>query len=554
MILPENYRQVCEKVEQAAKRAVLDPNLLNNPDFTKHLISETLSICHGNSLGAIESLALQAMNNIVKSDQLEAAIKDFERKIREQPVPMLVLSRPFDFGVNGDTRKVIYAARSGGGIASIVCVALQDGQTAPGLFQWCFTDVEGKMWLGTAPPVPQQLEEHIVLRAEPQSAVIPELASVIVSDGTDHGHVLFAMPELAKQIGARIDQGEQVKVQHNGILVYGITETKLTQYENWIEFPSREGPTLAQMFFPRQLANEWEMDVKAMALGDAFMVVLQGPTGVGKTSGVIAAARTAAQLSGKPFVIINVSPSTVASQWYSVTEHTIKLAINRAKALAEKGYIVVILLDEMNALLGDGGMRYEGNVDHRVRLTLQSEFSNDIKGVAVYGTMNVTRFDWLPTAVARRFIKRSFPRTGKTQLARAAALYADPQVLAKLSLTPEEFGNRVGDFVFSNSLVIWMLRMQSGAAIPIRARDLHECSIGKIKSLIQYWCRQVRYDQADSLQALWARISTEFSGIQLNENNVFDSTFIRPPPHDKARLVEPVRQNGAPVTEGVLVG
>ncbi len=137
-------------------------------------------------------------------------------------------------------------------------------------------------------------------------------------------------------------------------------------------------------------------------------------------------------------------------------------------------------------------------------------------------------------------MKRTFPRTGKTQLARAAALYAESEVLAKLSLSAEEFGNRVSDFVFSNTFVIWTVHMQSGAAIPIRARDLHECSIGKIKSLVQLWSRQVRYGQADSLQALWARIAAEFSGIQLNENNVFESTFIRPMPHDKARLVEPV--------------
>jgi len=554
MIRPDRHNQISEKVELAAKRAALDPNILNNPDFTKHIISETLSICHGDSIGAMESLALEAIINTVKSDQLAAAIKDFERKIREQPVPMLVLSRPFDFGVNGATRKVFYAARSGSGISSITCVALQDGQTPPGIFQWCFTDLEGKMWLADAPPVPQQLEEHTVLRTEPQSTVIPELANVIISDGTDHGRVLFASQDLAKQIGGRIDQGEQIKVQHNGILVHGITETKLTQYENWIEFPPREGPTLAQMFFTRHLADEWEMDVKAMICGDAFMVVLEGPTGVGKTSGVVAAARTAAQRAGKPFVIINVSPSTVASQWYSVTERTIKLATNRAKALAEKGYIVVILLDEMNALLGDSGMRYEGNVDHRIRLTFQSEFSEDIKGVAVYGTMNVTRFDWLPPAVARRFMKRTFPRTGKTQLAQAASLYADADVLAKLSLTKEEFGNRVSDFVFSNSLVIWMVHMQSGATIPIRARDLHECSIGKIKSLIQFWCRQVRYEQADSLQALWARISAEFSSIQLNENNIFDSTFIRPKPHDKARLVEPAENNGETIAKHILVG
>ncbi len=55
----------------------------------------------------------------------------------------------------------------------------------------------------------------------------------------------------------------------------------------------------------------------------------------------------------------------MTSEWYGVTERTIKLAINRAKALAEGGYIVAMLLDEMNSLLGDGGLRYEGNVDQR---------------------------------------------------------------------------------------------------------------------------------------------------------------------------------------------
>ena len=62
----------------------------------------------------------------------------------------------------------------------------------------------------------------------------------------------------------------------------------------------------------------------------------------------------------------------------------------------------------------------------------------------------------------------------------------------------------------------------------------------------------MRYDQADSLQALWARISAEFSSVQLNENNVFESTFIRPKPHDKARLVEQAKNNGEAAAKHVL--
>ncbi len=285
MIRADSNRRVREKLQEAAKIAALDYQILSNPDFAREIVSETLSICQGDSVGAMEPLAMEAVRNIIKSEQLAAAIEEFQRKIREQPLPMLVLSRPFDYGVNGSTRKMFYAARPGSGISSIVCVSLQDGQTPPGVFQWCFTDLEGKIWLAAAPPAPQQLEEHSVIRTEPQSCVIPELAHVIVSDGTDHGRVLFAAPELAEQIGQRIDKGEQIKVQHNGILVERISETKLTQYENWIEFPPRDGQTLAQMFYPRHLAAEWDLDVEAMIRGDPVMVVCQGPTGVGKTSG-----------------------------------------------------------------------------------------------------------------------------------------------------------------------------------------------------------------------------------------------------------------------------
>jgi len=542
MLPPDNRRKVREQLEQIAKRAALHHEILNHPGLVPETAAHMLHICDGDASAALELLTAEALRSGVKAAQLAAAIEDFQRKIREQPVPMLVLSRPFDYGLNGSTRKVIYAARPGGnGMGAVVCVALADGQSPPQLFQWIFTDVEGKMWLAEAPPIPEQLEEHVVLRTKPQSSVIPELAQVVVSDGTDHGKFLFAEPALAAEIGARVDRGEQVKVEHNGIRVYGVTNTKLTQYEDWIEFPPREGQTLAEMFFPRALVEEWELDVEAMIRGEQLMVICQGPTGTGKTSGVIAAARTAALRSGKKFVIINVSPATVSSEWYGVTERTIRLALNRGKALAQEGYIAVVLLDEMNALLGGTGVRYEGNVDQRVRLTMQSLFSEDLKGVAVYGTMNVTRLDWLPPPLARRFAKRAFPRTAKAQLAGAAAAIPQPEVLAQVGLTPHEFGQRLGDFVFSNTFVIWTAHMQSGAVVPVRARDLHECSIGKIKSLIRIWERQVRYGRADSLQPLWARIAAEFSSVQLNEHNLFDSTFLRRPPHDTVRLVEAVR-------------
>jgi hypothetical protein len=513
-----------------------------------------LQICEGNESAAIELITAEALRNGVKSEQLAAAIEDFQSKIRDQPVPMLVVSRPFDYGVNGSTRKVVYAARPGGnGIGSIVCVALEDGRSAPQLFEWIFTDLEGKMWLAEAPPIPEQLEEHVALRTKPRNSLIPELAQVLVSDGTDHGKFLFAEPALAEEINARIERGEQVKVEHNGIRVYGLTDTKLTKYEDWIEFPPLAGQTLAEMCFSRALAEEWELDVEAMIRGEPLMVICQGPTGTGKTSGVMAAARTAAQRSGKPFAIISITPATVSSEWYGVTERTIKLGLNRAKALTQKGYIVVVLLDEMNALLGGTGVRYESNVDHRVRLTLQSLFSEDLRGVAVYGTMNVTRLDWLPPPLARRFAKRAFPRTGKAQLAKAAASIPEPEILAQIGLAPAEFGHRLSDFVFSNALVLWTVHMQSGAVVPVRARDLHECSIGKLKSLIKLWERQVRYGRADSLQALWARIAAEFSSVQLNENNLFDSTFLRHPPRDTVRLVEPARQSGTVSREPTAV-
>ncbi len=447
--------------------------------------------------------------------------------------------------MNGSTRTLVYAVRPGSGLLP-VCVALEDDQPPPRVFSWGFTDVEAKMWLAPAPSVPQQLEENIVLRVQLESSYVSDMAELVISDGfqANHSKHIFAEPEMAEKIGEQLDLGEEPKVMHNGILAYEIVEAKPVEHEDWVEFLSLDGPTLDQMYYPRALRDEWEMDVEAMVRGESLMVMCHGPSGVGKTSGVIASARTAAQRAGKKLAFSHLEPSRITSEFYGTTERNLKRAIKLCKKLAKDGYLVVVLLDEMNALLGGTGVRYESNVDQRVRLTIQSLLSEPIEGVAIYGTMNTTRLDWLPPPVARRFTKRTFPRMARTQLSQAAALYATAEVLDKVGLQRDEFGQRVADFIFSSSFVVWTVHMQSGASISVRACDLHECSIGKIKSIIELWGRQVRYGRTDSLQALWTRIATEMLGVQLNENNVFDSTFLRRSPHDQIRLVERANNNG----------
>jgi hypothetical protein len=130
-------------------------------------------------------------------------------------------------------------------------------------------------------------------------------------------------------------------------------------------------------------------------------------------------------------------------------------------------------------------------------------------------------------------------------LARVCAGYAEPEGLEQLNLAPEDFGNRVADYMFAGDFVVAKAFLHSGKVRKVRARDLKDCiSPGKMKALLMDFFEDVRYGDAESLHSLWPRLERECRGVQLNEANLHETTFLLRDPHDKVKAVEP-ETNGA---------
>jgi hypothetical protein len=529
-----------EKLGQAAAYVTENPEALESPDFIRAAVQDFLGSVHGDVYRALEHSVREAIRGRSQRDQLIDMVETFKRQLREQPRLSRVLSPPFQFGTNGDTRRLIYTAPAGRESAvECVCLAEPEQEPPPPL-SFCYTDAGGKFYLDAAGDLPLvQLQEHSVTRVD-LDGEFPGVGYVVITDGPEQHSVLLADRELVEAIQGHLEEGEKVIVRHDSLVARGIVESSVRAPEDWLEIPPLEGPALAELIFPRWLHDEWQRDVRWMVARRPYRVLLIGPTGTGKSEGVVRAGRQAAVESGRDLAVIRMSASHIGSSYYSETERTILRAVKRAERLAQQGYIVVVLLDEADALLGNSEGRYEGSVDRRVRLTFQELLGGDIEGVFVYLTMNPRTDSWLPTAINRRFRKRLYPRTYRRQMGRICASYAQPETLGRLGMTADDFGARVADFVYAGGFVVARVLLHSGDERLVRARDLHDCSPGKLKDLVLDFCHDVEDGAAHTIEALWTRLDREFRSAPLNEANLFEMTFLAKPDHDAVKKVEPV--------------
>ncbi|HUT91710.1 MAG TPA: AAA family ATPase [Thermoguttaceae bacterium] len=532
-------------LDKAAAVVAEDPDALDNPELVRAAMGEVLDRFRGDPVGALRYAVREAIRARSQRDQLVDMVETFKRQLGEQPRLSRVLSRPFPFGNNGDVRRLFYAAPAGReSVAECVCVA-DPHQTPPPPLSFCYTDSGGKFYLGAAPQLPlAQLEEHPVVRADRESD-FADVGCVVVNDGPEHHSVLLADRKLVETIQAHLEGGEGVVVRHDRLVARGIVESSVQAPEDWLEIPPLDGPVLSDLVFPRWLREEWQRDVRWMVSRRPLRVLLVGPTGTGKTEGVLRAGRQAAREADRQLAILRMSAPYIGSSYYSETERTIHRAVKRAERLARQGYVTMILIDEADALLGNSEHRYEGAVDRRVRLAFQELLSGELEGVAVYLTMNPRSDSWLPAAIDRRFRKRRYPRTRRRQMAGVCAGSVEPAALDKLGVTASEFGGRVADFVYAGGFVVARVLMHSGATTLVRARDLHDCSPGKLQDLIRDFCHDVEDGATGSLEPLWTRLDREFRSASLNEANLFEMTFLARPDHDTVKKVEPVLGGGS---------
>ena len=515
-----------------------------NPALLHHAIAPLMRACGDDPIAALMVACKQLALTENQRNQLVAAFKALKKQLGERPSLAWVLSRPFMYGTNGEASRRIFVSRIGRELYGMECVSVPDDITdpkqAPNPLDLCLISGDGSTYLGKAPVTPPlQADEYMVQRVN--ESTFDGISEIVVNEGPEQRRmVLFAPPDLAKTVADKLADGDLVSVQAWGRVAARIVKDGVAQHlEDWLEiYPTPEGPKLEDMVFPEWLHALWRHDVRWIVNNRGFRVALIGPTGVGKSEAVLRAGRAAAMLTKKPLALIRLSGPQVCSSFYGETERNILAAVKKAKKLS-KQYVVVILLDEADALLGDSNGRYEGSVDRRVRLAFQQLLSDDV-GVPVYATMNPRADSWLPAPIERRFIRREYPRSCRRQIAEVSARYADEEALKKVGMPPATFGGRVADFLFNDRFVIARAILQSGAALEVRARDLHGCSPGKVKDLVVSFCTDVNDGEPADFQVLLSNIQREFQAGTLNETNLFEMTFLKRPAHDNVKVIERV--------------
>ena len=471
-------------------------------------------------------------------DELLAALKKFQHHLEEQPQLVRIVSEAFSFGTNGDGRLMVLTSSLGQHINQVTPLLVPDEAPRPEPLQMGYADKAGSVYLGPATELPlRSMQQHTVVTAN-ESSDWEGVGEVVIETSNDQQTVLYAERDVAASIAARLEDGESLMVRHDDVTVLRVVDSHKAQ-EDWLDYPSVDGPKLDSMIYPRAVRRVWNRCIRSLNKGGSVHVALLGPTGIGKTSGVYCFGRTVSEETGKPFALIKLSMSSIGSSYYSETERTIARALARARKLAEEGAIVVVLVDEADALVGNSENRYEGSVDRRVRLSIQELLSERTPGVAVFLTMNQRPDSYVPAAIMGRFTPLIYPRPSRGQMARIVSLYADADFLKPLGLKPDELGRRVADFLFSDRFVVAHVHLQSGTVAPVRARDLHHCSPRKVRALIEDFCDDLD-ESAATLDSLWRMMESEFRSHALSANNVFELTFLAKPLHDQVKHVEPV--------------
>lgn len=495
-------------------------------------------------------------------DELLAVLKSLRQ---QKPTLAWVVSREFKVDGNGRLLRFVFATPLSRAAQAPECYAVvedvpdaagADGRpeppgTPPPPFLGLI-DPANKLFLGPAdqlpsPPLPAEILHVVSSRPETEFAGLGELE---VSDGVqDHSFTLFARRQLAQEVRRKMDEdGEDVHVRSEAGIATAVHKSEDQRHEDWLEFPPLDGPSAFDLVLPLWLRREWSHDVRNIALGRSVRVMLIGPTGTGKTSAAERVGRDAFKAAAengrhmKGVALIRVSSSHIGSSFIHQTERNLFRAFARAKALAKKDYVVIVLCDEADALLGEmDGAEHAHNRSER--LAAQSLLTDQMDNVAVYLTMNVRRNSWLPAAIERRFLKRVYGRCTRRQIEAVARLYGarHPAALKKLRISADEFAGALADNLYSDRRVVATVRFYSGRQQKARARDLHNCSPGKVEDLINMFCSDVIDGAADSIDALWNLIDREFRAPNLSVRNLHDLTFLNLPHDDAVRNVELAR-------------
>jgi len=467
------------------------------------------------------------------------------------------MSRPEALSYSGGPRRVVFTCPVGGGTNQISCTVVPDTVKpgdVPEPLSLCLTDSTGGIFLsGVQMRVPFPAEEVAVdsVNVETDYDGIGEV--IAQHEAREERNVYYCSRALADEITQRLAQDGAAAVRVQGNVATRIaTASRAKALPDWLSFPDVSAcPPLGDMAFPPTLRRAWERDCQAIADGRPIMMALFGPTGVGKTESSMRCACEAGRRSGKPVAFLRLSPSHVCSIYHSQSETNLRLALGQARKLAAEGHVVVVLVDEADAMLGNSSGRWEGGVDRRIRSTFQELTSKPIPGVAIYLTFNVRKDSWVDAAIDRRFGKREFPPATRGQIAAVAAMYATPAALAKLDVTAEEFGALVADFLYSRRFVVAHAQFASGQASDILANQLQICCPGKVQMLVESFCGDVEAGVADSIDCLLVEIEREFLSMPLNARNVHEFTFL-PETHDPVASVErpPKMRRAAPHADG----
>ena len=547
--------------EELLRQVESNPELLLDDAFGASLLARAAMVCGGAERAAIYALR-QMLVAARENEKLKDKIRQFIKTIEEQkPLLGWVLSNEFAVNGNGSgaSRRFVYAMPLGDSAGVAQCFeiaalgAADEGgasastQTAPP--PYCgLIDPANRLFFGAASKLPfPPLRTEICQAEASRCGGEGQLGEIEVSDGaTDRRFTVFASSGLVADVKKRIEEeGETVYVTVASGVATGIHKTEGASHADYVEYPALDGPTFDTLIFSRKLRGEWYRDIRDIALGRPVRVVLIGPTGVGKTTSVERAGRSAWILTKQTnnekrgYALIRISRSRLGSPYINETERNLFRAMRQAKALARKGWLVVVLWDEADGLLGEM-IGAEHTHDRSERLAAQELLSEDIPNVAIYLTMNPRRNSWLPAAIERRFIRRVYPRATRGQLASVAEHYIGnrPQVLGRLALTGREFGGALADNLFADQRIVATAHMHSGTQVPVRVRDLQNCSPGKIESLIQRFCTEVEDGAARSLDPLWGMVDREFQAPHLNASNLYDLSFLKPPHDDAVRTVE----------------
>jgi hypothetical protein len=407
-----------------------------------------------------------------------------------------------------------------------------------------------KLLVGPAPqtPAPPMTAQTSEARAVTPQAAGEGLWEIEIVEGPEERVcTIRAAKELACDVKERLARGERVRVRIECGLATAIHSSDSERQSEFVETIDPAGPSVKDLVLPSALRRQWERDIACIALGRSVRVLLTGPTGTGKTTAVERVGRDAFQRrihAGAPckgIRLVRVSSQDIGSSYIHATERNLKRAMRMAADLHRDGYIVVILLDEGDQMLGEmTGAEHAHNRSER--LALQALLSEDLP-VAVYVTCNPRHNSWLPAPIERRFTKRVYGRPTRRQIEEVARFYigAHPDVLKLFNLSASEFAGRVADNLFSDQRTVAICYLYSGNKLFIRARDLQTCAPGKIKQLIETFCCDVADGRSKGLENLWDLFDQEFQAPGLSVRNVHDVTFLPPLHDDTIRTIELAR-------------